>query len=68
MYRTEKGILNIRSWDLKQIHSIVFSGSGFQGRWRDLNVTVGRHIPPAWYHIDDFNARIGARNLRNNKH
>ncbi len=32
---------------LFQIHSEVFGDTGFAGRWRDVQVRIGPHVPPA---------------------
>jgi CRISPR-associated endonuclease/helicase Cas3 len=75
--RAMASLLNLRSADLTitpdfilKLHQNAFEElfPAWAGRYRDRNVTVGKHIPPSHYEVpylvrqycDDLEARIAA--------
>lgn len=45
---------SITEFDNKAIHSGVMYDESFRGRYRDLEVRVGKHIPPKFFQVPDL--------------
>ncbi|KKL11020.1 hypothetical protein LCGC14_2549990 [marine sediment metagenome] len=44
----------IQNYELRSIHSVIFRDKSFKGRWRDIGVIVGQHLPPVWEDIAEL--------------
>ena len=48
------GWINIPSFYLRSVHSLIFTDKSFAGKWREVDVRVGNHTPPKLSSVDDL--------------
>jgi hypothetical protein len=44
----------VSSVNLQRVHSVVGKPMPFRGKWREVSVTVGDHVPPPNYRVPDL--------------
>lgn len=54
----ENKVDSFSSFDARAIHSAIFPGHAWSGRWRNCNVRVGKDNPPSFLQVPDLIEKI----------